>query len=270
MVRYVVELAVSEVLRLEALMSVFRSDSEVCAINRMAGRGAVAVTRDTLTVVARSLWASRVSAGAFDVTTESLRGLFAFDAGGSATPDPAFVAERRAAVDYRHVHVDDVRSTVYLDRADVRISLGGIAKGYAVDRAAAVLLQAGIADFMIQAGGDLYLHGTKADGSPWTAGVRDPRGPAGTYFAVMPVADSAFSTAGDYERSYLADGRRYHHILDPRTGYPATRTRSATVCAPDAQTADALDDAVFVLGPENGLALVNAVEGGGRRHRRLP
>jgi thiamine biosynthesis lipoprotein len=120
-----------------------------------------------------------------------------------------------------------------------------------------------VVDFVAQAGGDLYVHGRKADGSAWIAGVRDPRGPEGSYFATMPVVDHAFSTAGDYERAYVAEGKRYHHILDPRTGYPATMSRSVTLWAKDALTADALDDAVFILGPEQGLALVESVDDAG-------
>jgi thiamine biosynthesis lipoprotein len=115
----------------------------------------------------------------------------------------------------------------------------------------------------VQAGGDLYTRGTKPGGLPWQAGIRDPRGPEGDYFALMPVSDHAFSTAGDYERAYVVDGKRYHHIIDPRTGYPAMATRSVTIWAPTALQADAIDDAVFILGPEKGLALVESIDGVG-------
>jgi thiamine biosynthesis lipoprotein len=161
------------------------------------------------------------------------------------------------------VKLDATAHTVFLDEAHVRIGLGGIAKGYAVDKAAGVLLGAGMASFYVQAGGDLYTHGAKPDGSPWQAGIRDPRGPEGDYFAMMPVSDHAFSTAGDYERSYIVDGKRYHHIIDPRTGYPATASRSVTIWAPTALEADEIDDAVFILGPQRGLALVESLDGVG-------
>jgi thiamine biosynthesis lipoprotein len=143
----------------------------------------------------------------------------------------------------------------------VRISLGGIAKGYAVDKAARVLMDAGIEAFFVQAGGDLFTHGRKPDGRPWSAGVRDPRGP--DPFAMLDVTDHAFSTAGDYERTYVVDGRRYHHIIDPRTGFPATASRSVTIWAPTALLADELDDSVFILGPEKGLALIESIDGVG-------
>ena len=119
-----------------------------------------------------------------------------------------------------------------LAKEKTQIGLGGIAKGYAVDRAVAVLDKAGLTSFFVQAGGDLFARGKKPDGTEWQAGIRDPRGPESKYFAKLPLSDHAFSTAGDYERSYVVGGKRYHHIIDPRTGYPATACRSVTIWAP--------------------------------------
>jgi len=143
------------------------------------------------------------------------------------------------------------------------IDLGGIAKGYVVDRAAAVLKKQGLSSFLVQAGGDLYGAGRKPNGAPWVSGIQDPRGPQGSYFAVVDLEDHAFSTAGDYARAYMIGGKRYHHIIDPKTGYPATASRSVTIWARDAFTADAVDDGVFILGPEKGLELVESLEGVG-------
>jgi thiamine biosynthesis lipoprotein len=136
----------------------------------------------------------------------------------------------------------------------MRIGLGGIAKGYAVDTCVALFKAMGLQNFMVQAGGDLYVSGSKA-AAPWMVGVRDPRGRAQDVIAKAPIRDHAFSTAGDYERAFVLDGRRYHHIIDPKTGHPATASRSVTIFAPNAFLADAIDDAVFILGPEKGLAL---------------
>ena len=124
-----------------------------------------------------------------------------------------------------------------------------------------VFEKAGITSFFVQAGGDLFARGKKPDGSEWSAGIRDPRGKAS--FALLPLTDHAFSTAGDYERAYVVNGRRYHHIIDPRTGYPAKACRSVTIWAPTALVADEIDDAVFILGPEKGLALVESLDGVG-------
>jgi thiamine biosynthesis lipoprotein len=262
--RAAIEQAIAEIGRLEGLMTTWRDDSEVSRINQNAGRAPVRVGPETLGVIAQSLWISRASGGVFDITFEVMHGLWRFDEDVDPhLPEASAVGERRKLIDYRHVIVDERASTVFLDAPRTTISLGGIAKGYAIDRAAAILLAAGIEDFLAQAGGDLYVHGRRADGSPWSAGVRDPRGPEGSYFARMPVVDHAFSTAGDYERSYVVGGRRYHHIIDPRTGYPATASRSVTIWAKDALTADALDDAVFILGPAKGLELVESVDDAG-------
>ncbi len=150
-----------------------------------------------------------------------------------------------------------------LERPGMRMGLGGIAKGYAVDAAARVLRAAGLTSFFVQAGGDLYVQGRKPDGSRYRVGVRDPRSANETdFFAMLEVEDHAFSTAGDYERGFVKDGHRYHHIIDPRTGYPATASRSVTIWAKDAFTADAIDDAVFILGPEKGLKLADELEAG--------
>ncbi len=269
--------AVGEIQRIETAMTTWRPDSELSKVNLAAGEAPVHVSQETYDVIAESIHTSEISEGTFDITFESLHGLWKFDQ--DLDPHPPTEAQVKAKLpllSYHHIHLDpDPKShvsdaspeagepTVFLDKKGVRISLGGIAKGYAVDRASKVLLDRGIDAFFVQAGGDLYTHGKKADGSDWSAGVRDPRGPDGTYFALLGVSDHAFSTAGDYERSYIVNGRRYHHIIDPRTGYPATASRSVTIWAPTALQADALDDAVFILGPEKGLALVESQDGVG-------
>lgn len=255
------ERAIAEVKRLESLMTTWRDDSEVSRVNAAAGKQPVHVGPETFEVVQKSLWASRLSGGAFDVTFEAMHGLWKFDEDlDPHPPSAADVASRRKLIDYRHVVLDPKAQTVFLDVAGTKMSLGGIAKGYAIDHASRVLAAAGLRDFLAQAGGDLYVRGKKPDGSPWIVGVRDPRGPEGSYFASVAVEDHAFSTAGDYERAYVAGGKRYHHIIDPRTGWPATASRSVTIWAKDALTADAIDDAVFILGPEKGLALVESLD----------
>jgi thiamine biosynthesis lipoprotein len=256
--------ATAEIRRLEKLMTTWDPASEVSQINEAAGKHPVAVGPETFDVIREAVHASEISSGCFDITFETLHGLWKFDQ--DLDPHPPTAADVKAKakyVGYRHVKLDAAAHTVFLDEAHVRIGLGGIAKGYAVDKAAKVLLDAGVTSFYVQAGGDLFTHGTKPDGSPWLAGIRDPRGPDGDYFVMMPVVDHAFSTAGDYERSYIVDGKRYHHIIDPRTGYPATASRSVTIWAPTALLADEIDDAVFILGPDKGLQLVESLDGVG-------
>ena len=256
------ERAVAEIQRLEGLMTTWRPDSEVSRINAAAGKSAVAVGPETLAVIEKSVWMSQRSEGVFDITFEAMHGLWKFDQDlEERIPARAAVEAARRLIDYRKIKIDHDARSVLLEKRGMRMSLGGIAKGYAVDAAAGVLRAEGLDAFLVQAGGDLYVRGKKPDGSRFRVGVRDPRGKDSTdYFALLEVEDHAFSTAGDYERGFVKEGRRYHHIIDPRTGFPATASRSVTVWAGDAFTADAIDDAVFILGPEKGLALVESLD----------
>ena len=253
--------AVDEIKRIESLMTTWRPDSEVSLVNAGAGKAPVKVGAETFAVIKEAVHTSEISEGTFDITFEVLHGLWKFDEDlDPHPPSDAQIKAKLPLLSYKHIKLDPVAQTVFLDKPGVRISLGGIAKGYAVDRAAKVLESGGLTAFFVQAGGDLYTHGKKPDGTEWQAGIRDPRGKDGSYFAMLPVSDHAFSTAGDYERSYVLDGKRYHHIIDPRTGYPATASRSVTIWAPSAFLADAIDDAVFILGPEKGLKLVESLD----------
>jgi len=252
--------AYAEIERLERLMTDWERDgwapSDVVRINKAAGQAPVAVSAETIAVIDESLEMSRRSEGAFDITFAAMHGLWKFDEDlDPKVPPPDEIAQRRRLINWRDVIVNHGARTVKLRHAGQRLGLGGIAKGYAVDRCAAVLRADGFEDFMVQAGGDLFVAGQKGPAS-WMVGVRDPRGGPTTIIARMPIKNHAFSTAGDYERSFILGGRRYHHIIDPKTGYPATASREVTIFAPTAFLADALDDSVFILGPKKGLALV--------------
>lgn len=251
--------AVAEMRKLEGMMSSWKNDSEIARLNAQAGTP-LSVSVDTYTVIDKALWAGRVSQGTFDITFQTMSDLWRFGDAARENPRPPNrrdVQARRKLLDYRQVIVDPKTRQVTVPKGR-RISLGGIAKGYIVDRAADVLKKAGVVNFLVQAGGDLYGAGSKPSG-PWVSGVQDPRGKPGAFFATIELTDHAFSTAGDYARSYIYEGRRYHHIIDPRTGYPATASRSVTIWAPSAFLADAIDDAVFILGPSAGLKLVESL-----------
>ena len=248
--------AFAEFDRLESLLSTWREGSDVLRLNAAAGQAPVNVHEDTRRVLDAARQVSEWTDGAFDVTFGALADIWKFDHDqDNRVPTPGEVAARRPLVGYRYVHVDPGPGTAVIERAGMRIHLGGIGKGYAVDRAVAILREAGLRDFMVQAGGDLYVAGV--DGQvPWHLGIQDPRGPPDTPFATVDVADATFSTSGDYERFFEQDGVRYHHILDPATGQPARGCRSVTIVARQATVADGLSTGVFVLGPERGMALV--------------
>ena len=243
--------------RLDAMMTTWTPDSEISQINAAAGSGKpVHVSDEAFAVIARALDVSKASGGIFDITVGSFGGLWKFDEDMDGTlPDPAEVQKRRKLVNWKDVVLDKKRHTVRLKRAGMKITLGGIAKGYAVDRGAAILDQRGFTNFILQAGGDMYVSGDK-HGAPWVVGIRDPRGPRDQSFALAPIKDHSFSTSGDYERGFVKDGVRYHHILDPRTAQPARASRSVTVMAKDAFTADAWSKVLFILGAKQAMALV--------------
>jgi thiamine biosynthesis lipoprotein len=262
--RGVIAKAVTEIRRLENALSEWKPESEVGQVNAHAGEW-VPVGAEALEVIGKGLWAGKLSGGSFDITFQALSKIWKFGSAQEKSPklpSRAEVEKLRRRVDYRRVEVDEAGRRVRIGK-DQQLGLGGIAKGYIVDKAAKVLRDGGVVSFLAQAGGDLYGAGRKPDGSPWVSGVQDPRGAQGEFFAVLELTDHAFSTAGDYARSYVVGGKRYHHIIDPKTGYPATACRSVTIWAPDATTADGVDDAVFILGPERGLKLVEALDGVG-------
>lgn len=242
--------------RLEALLSVWKPGSDVVRLNQAAGREPVAVSGDTLAVLEAAAQASEWTAGKFDITFGALADIWKFDHDQDNTvPDRQAIASRLPLVDYRLVEVNRAARTAYIRKAGARIHLGGIGKGYAVDRAAAILRERGFRDFLIQSGGDLYVAGRNGE-APWRLAIADPRGPAGRSFATLDLSDGTLSTSGDYERFFIKDGVRYHHLIDPDSGAPAAGTRSVTIVADSAMLADVLSTGVFVLGPAAGMALV--------------
>jgi thiamine biosynthesis lipoprotein len=243
--------------RLEALMSTWKDGSEIQILNKAAGQHPVPVSEEIRSVLITGRQVSEWTAGKFDLTWGVMSGLWKFDYQNKdgSIPDPKEVARRRKLIDYRQLEVDEQSRTAFIHRAGMIVNLGGIGKGYAVDRARDILRQRGIQDFMIQFGGDLYVAGKNGD-RPWRLGIQDPRGPAEQIFASVEVSNSTFSTSGDYERFFIKDGRRYHHILDPATGEPAQGSRSVTILASSATIADGLSTGIFILGPEAGMALI--------------
>ena len=258
--RAAAEAAIEEVFRefdrLDAVMSVWREGSEVLQLNAAAGERPVRIgadVRETL-VVARQV--SEWTDGKFDVTFGALSGLWKFDHDqDNRIPDPAAVRARLPLIDFRQLEVNDEAGTAFLQKKGMSVHLGGIGKGYAVDRGAEILRRRGVRDFLIQSGGDLYASGRRGD-QPWRIGIRDPRGPANRSFAALDATDETVSTSGDYERAFISSGRRYHHIIDPDLGEPTRDTRSVTIVARRATLADGLSTGVFLLGPSRGLALI--------------
>ena len=247
--------------RLDALMSVWKDQSDVVRLNQAAGQQPVPVDEDVRSVLQTAIQVGDWTGGKFDVTFAALADVWKFDHDqDNRVPAADEIAARLPLIDYTQIVIDHAAGTAFLRRPGMRVHLGGIGKGFAVDRGVRLLRARGLTNFMIQSGGDMYIAGRHGD-RPWRVGIRDPRGPEGSTFATLEVTDVAIGTSGDYERFFIKDGRRYHHLLDPDTGQPARSIRSVTVIAPRAVMADALDTGVFVAGPQAGMTLVERMEG---------
>ncbi|CAN5230229.1 FAD:protein FMN transferase [soil metagenome] len=244
-----------EMHRIDRLMSTYKDDSEISAVNRAASQRPVPVSAELFELIERSLELSRLSDGAFDITYASVG--YLYDYRERERPDEAQIEAALPAIDFRHVVLDEEHGAVAFATPGVRIDLGGIAKGYAVEQAAELLHSHGVEHAIVTAGGDSRIVGDRR-GKPWIVGIRDPR-ERRQIVARLPLVDEAISTSGDYERYFEEDGVRYHHILSPSTGAPAQDIRSATVVGPDATQTDGLSTAVFVLGPEAGIELIDTL-----------
>lgn len=244
--------------RIDRQMSRYREDSELSRVNREAANGPVEVSDSLFTVLQQALRISELSHGAFDISFGSIGYLYDFRA--RQQPSDEELAEGLAKVNYRSVVLDPSANTVrFLDEGG-RLDLGGIAKGYTVDRGIDILKSFGIRHARLSAGGDLRLLGDKR-GKPWIVGIRDPRSESRNAM-VLPLTNVAVSTSGDYERFFFDDNNeRVHHILSPATGKPAKGVQSVTILGDDSITTDGLSTAVFVLGAAKGLEMVNRLKG---------
>jgi FAD:protein FMN transferase len=241
---------------LDRLLSVWHEQSKVSRINASAGREPVVVPGEVIELLQAAQQISEWTGGKFDVTFGALSGLWKFDHDqDNRIPLARDVERRLPLIDFRAVEIDPEAGTVFLRKAGMRMHLGGIGKGFAVERAAALFRAHGIADFMIQSGGDLYAAGRRGDRG-WRAAIQDPRR-SDSIIAALELRNETLSTSGDYERFFIKDGRRYHHILDPDTGRPAAAgARSVTIVTPRPTLADGLSTGVFIMGPEAGMALI--------------
>jgi FAD:protein FMN transferase len=246
-----------EMHRIDASMSPYKPDSELSRINREAGQKPVPISQEMFDLIMRSIEFSKLSGGAFDITFSSVG--YLYDYPEHVKPTDEQIANALPGINYRHLQLDPKTRTLHYTRTGVRIDLGGIAKGYAVDNCIAILKGRGITNAIVTAGGDSRLLGDRR-GRPWNVGIRDPRR-RWEVAAVLPLADVAISTSGDYERYFEEDGVRYHHIINPRTGKSATGVRSVTVIGPNGVTTEGLTKSVFVKGPKEGMRLIESLKG---------
>jgi thiamine biosynthesis lipoprotein len=241
----------AEMQRIDDSMSTYKPDSELSRLNAHAAHEAVPVSQELFDLLQTAMQFSRITDGAFDVTYASVGFLYDFRA--RKRPTEQQIKAALPAVNYRLVQFDARNRSVHYGREGMRIDLGGIAKGYSVDRGIAILQQRGIQHALVTAGGDSRVIGDRF-GRPWIIGIRHPDH-KDEVIARLPLVDTAISTSGDYERFFDENGTRYHHIIDPRTGHSASAVRSATILADTATRTDGLSKTAFVLGAERALQI---------------
>jgi thiamine biosynthesis lipoprotein len=250
--------AFEEITRIEALMSLYNESSEVSALNRN-GTNWTALSRDTIYVLKKADYYSRISNGSFDITCNPLLNLWMVKAKEEGRmPTPEEIEDARELVGYDQLVIDVGGNRARFEKEGMSITLGGIAKGYAVDCACKKLTDAGIKHALVNIGGDMRAIGDK-NGVPWEVALQNPRDKS-EYITIIKLDNESVTTSGDYERYFFEDGKRVHHIIDPQTGYSADECISVTVITKNCVDADALSTTVFVMGPERGKALLDELD----------
>lgn len=252
--RHAIDQAFSELQRIDALMSEWKPESPISQVNSAAGKHPVEVPEELRAIIERSNRYSEMSEGAFDITWHGMAKIWHFDE-TFTPPTQAAVKEAQRLVNFRAIRIEGNR--VFLPKEGMSIGLGGIAKGYAVDQASKVLARAGFHDSLVDGGGDILVSGTR-NGAAWQLGIQDPRQPRGTLLERVGLSNAALVSSGDYERFRIVNGVRYHHIIDARTGWPATAASSVSVISSSAEQGVVLAKVIFFFGPEKGLAVARS------------
>lgn len=246
----------AEMRRIDAAMSTYKETSEISKVNKEASQHAVKITQELFGLLTTALEFSKLTDGAFDITYASVG--FMYDFRARQKPTDKQIDAALPAVNYRHIVLDPAAQTVKFSQPGVRIDLGGLAKGYAVDRGIEILKGRGVEHALVTAGGDSRIIGDRF-GKPWVVGIRHPDD-ASKVISRIPLVDTAISTSGDYERYFDENGVRYHHIIDPHTGRSASKVRSATILSSSATRTDGLSKTAFVLGAERAMEIYNRLE----------
>ena len=259
----------AEIKRLEALLNYYSTDSEITAINNNAGKSPVKVSKETLDIIAKALAIAEATGGAFNPTIGPVMKLWEFSRQETEHPLPSgqIISETLKLVDYSRININEADSEIFLMDKGMEIDLGGIAKGYAADKAIGTIRAAGVSSALVSIAGDIKGTGLKIDNKPWRVGVQDPRSKSSEsqekeyeIITTINLSDKAISTSGDYQRFFFKDGKRYHHIIDPRTGYPTESSLiSVSVMASEGYMADGLSTGIFILGPERGIDLLESM-----------
>ena len=256
----VIDSVEKEIIRIEALISSWKDNSQTSLINANAGIAPVVVDRELFSLIKRAKKISVLTEGAFDISFASMDKVWKFDRRITQMPPEEAIRASVAKINYKNIILNEKDNSVYLKEKGMKIGFGAIGKGYAANKARHLMINMGIENGMLNAGGDLIAWGEGMNNEKWKVGIADPKKQT-EFISWLEIEDQAIVTSGDYERYLTIDGLRYSHIIDPRTGYPARGIKSVTIICPDAELADGLATSVFVLGTEKGLALVNQMKG---------
>ena len=251
-----IDMAISEITRIEKLISSWDPDSETALINKNAGIKPVKVSLELFNLIERAKKISEITDGAFDISYSSMDKIWKFDGSMKYKPTEAEIKESITKVGYDKIILNAENHTVFLKQKGMKISFGAVGKGYAADRAKELLISKQVVAGIINASGDLTTWGTKASGEKWLIGIANPLS-KDKIFSWLPIVESSVATSGNYEKYVVFDGKKYSHIIDPRTGYPSRGVKSVSVFYKSAELCDALATAVFILGKDDGLLLIN-------------
>ncbi len=254
-----IEDAIEEIARIENIISSWKPDSETALINSNAGIKPIKVSTELFNLIERSLKVSKLTNGAFDISFSSIDKFWTFDGHQMAMPDSAMIQATFSKINYKNIVLNRIDQTVFLRKKGMKIGFGAIGKGYAANRAKKIMTKQGIISGMINAGGDLIAWGSQEQGNPWQIGIADPSKQK-DYIAWLDIVNMSVVTSGNYEKFVIIEGKKYGHIINPKTGYPVEGIQSVTIVSPDAELSDALSTSVFVLGITEGLELVNKLK----------
>jgi len=255
-----IELAVNEIKRIEKLLTTFSEDSETNLINNNAGVTPVHVSEEIILLIERALRISSVTQGAFDISYGSVdKSLWNFDTTMSALPNVELAKESVKLINYKNIIIDKTAGTVFLKEKGMRIGFGGIGKGYAAEKAKALMQAQGVESGVVNASGDLTTWGNMPNGDKWTIGIVHPE-MANSVFSYMNVSDLSVATSGNYEKFIVIDGKKYSHTINPKTGLPVTGIKSVTIVSTNAEVADAMATPVMIMGIEAGMYMINQIK----------
>ena len=251
-----IDKTIGEIVRIENLISDWKPDSQVSQVNQNAGIKPIKVDREVIELTKRAIQFSEITDGAFDISFAAMDKIWKFDGSMEQLPSQSEIQKAIAKIGYQNILIDEENSTIFLKLPGIKIGFGSIGKGYGAQKAKEFIQELGINAGIIDASGDMAIWGKQPDNSPWKIGVVNPFKRYKTA-DILAIKNGAVTTSGDYEKFILIDGKRYSHIINPKTGMPSTGLTSVTVIGPNAETANGFSTSIMVLGQKKGLEIMN-------------